>query len=134
MPYARQGHLTQRLKSLKNLFLRVLEMWRLQDLLASAYKDLCENTTDNTKKQQYADLAVARYEQAYLSQKSLESEDSSNLYYPCINIAFMHFLCMNYEKAREYADTAAQMCIKILEHDKSPIIGSVLLRLKHFFS
>ena len=31
----------------------------------------------------------------------------------------MHFACMNYEKAREYADTAAQMCIKILEHDES---------------
>ena len=90
-----------------------------QSLLASAYKDLCENTTDNTKKQQYADLAVARYEQAYLSQKSLESEDLSNLYYPCINVAFMHFVCMNYKKAREYADTAAQICLKILEQDES---------------
>ena len=90
-----------------------------QSLLASAYKDLCENTTDNTKKQQYADLAVARYEQAYLSQKSLESEDLGNLYYPCINVAFMHFVCMNYEKAREYADTAAQICVKILEQDDS---------------
>ena len=40
-----------------------------QSLLASAYKDLCENTTDNAKKQDYADLAIARYEQAYLREK-----------------------------------------------------------------
>ena len=36
-----------------------------QSLLASAYKDLCENTTDASKKQKYADLAIARYEQGY---------------------------------------------------------------------
>ncbi len=90
-----------------------------QSLLASAYKDLCENTTDNTKKQQYAELAIARYEQAYLGQKSLSPEDVDSLYYPCINIAFMHFVCMNYEKAREFAENASQMCFSILETDDS---------------
>jgi len=92
-----------------------------QSLLASAYKDLCENTTDNDKKQEYADMAIARYEQAYLGRKSLGEEESrpDNLYYPCINIAFMHFVCMNYEKAREYASTAADMCFSILERDDS---------------
>ena len=92
-----------------------------QSLLASAYKDLCENTTDNDKKQEYADMAIARYEQAYLGRKSLGEEESrpDNLYYPCINIAFMHFVCMNYEKAREYASTAADMCFSILEKDDS---------------
>ncbi|MEL0120887.1 MAG: tetratricopeptide repeat protein, partial [Opitutae bacterium] len=90
-----------------------------QSLLASAYKDLCENTTDNTQKQQYAELAIARYEQAYLSQKSISSEDVDSLYYPCINIAFMHFVCMNYEKAREFAENASQMCFAILENDDS---------------
>ena len=92
-----------------------------QSLLASAYKDLCENTTDNDKKQEYADMAIARYEQAYLGRKSLGEEESrpDNLYYPCINIAFMHFVCMNYEKAREYASTAADMCFSILEKNDS---------------
>jgi class 3 adenylate cyclase/tetratricopeptide (TPR) repeat protein len=92
-----------------------------QSLLASAYKDLCENTTDNAKKQDYADLAIARYEQAYLGRKSEDSgkENLDNLYYPCINIAFMHFVCMNYEKAREYATTASEMCFSILEKDES---------------
>ena len=90
-----------------------------QSLLASAYKDLCENTTDNGKKQEYADMAIARYEQAYLGRKSLGDEESKpdNLYYPCINIAFMHFVCMNYEKAREYAAIAAEMCFSILGKD-----------------
>ena len=92
-----------------------------QSLLASAYKDLCENTTDNEKKQEYADLAIARYEQAYQRRKSLGTEESApdNLYYPCINIAFMHFVCMNYEKAREYAAIASEMCFSILEKDDS---------------
>jgi len=94
-----------------------------QSLLASAYKDLCENTTDNSKKQQYADLAIARYEQAYFG-KNFSGDgdthtDADNLYYPCINIAFMHFVCMNYEKAREYAGIASQMCLSILEQDES---------------
>ena len=37
-----------------------------QSLLASAYKDLCESTTNAEKKQEYAELAIARYEQAFL--------------------------------------------------------------------
>ena len=56
-----------------------------------------------------------RQEQAYLGQKSLSPEDVDSLYYPCINIAFMHFVCMNYEKAREFAENASQMCFSILE-------------------
>lgn len=94
-----------------------------QSLLASAYKDLCENTTDSSKKQHYADLAIARYEQAYFGKNFSGNGDSQtdadNLYYPCINIAFMHFVCMNYEKAREYAGIASQMCLSILEQDES---------------
>ena len=68
-----------------------------QSLLASAYKDLCENTTDNEKKQGYADLAIARYEQAYQRRKSLGAEESApdNLYYPCINIAFEWYSSLN---------------------------------------
>lgn len=91
-----------------------------QSLLASAYKDLCENTNNSSKKQEYADLAIARYEQAYIGKKSMDPNggDADNLYYPCINIAFMHFVCMNYEKAREYAATAGKMCLKILEKDE----------------
>jgi class 3 adenylate cyclase/tetratricopeptide (TPR) repeat protein len=89
-----------------------------QSLLASAYKDLCENTTDPTKKQHYADLAIARYEQGYFSKDALLEEDGQtpdNLYYPCINVAFMHFVCMNYEKAREYAETARKLCQEIID-------------------
>jgi class 3 adenylate cyclase/tetratricopeptide (TPR) repeat protein len=93
-----------------------------QSLLASAYKDLCENTTDATKKQHYADLAIARYEQSYFSNDSLMAGDdktADNLYYPCINVAFMHFVCMNYEKARDYAETARKLCQEIIDSGKS---------------
>ena len=38
-----------------------------QSLLASAYKDLCEYSTSEESKFRYADLAIARYEEAYLS-------------------------------------------------------------------
>ena len=37
-----------------------------QSLLASAYKDLCENTTDASKKQEYADLAIAQIGRAHV--------------------------------------------------------------------
>ena len=91
-----------------------------QSLLASAYKDLCENTTDPTKKQHYADLAIARYEQGYFSKDAMLEGDGhtpDNLYYPCINVAFMHFVCMNYDKAREYAETARKICQEIIDKD-----------------
>ena len=69
-------------------------------LLASSYKDLCETTLDPEKKQEYADLAIARYEQGFFSEDSSGQNQSSadNLYYPCINVAFMHFVCMNTPK------------------------------------
>ena len=69
-------------------------------LLASTYKDLCETAVDPEKKQEYADLAIARYEQSYFSEDAPDHGQSSadNLYYPCINVAFMHFVCMNYTK------------------------------------
>ncbi len=84
-------------------------------LLASAYKDLCEISTDSAKKQEYADLAIARYEQGFFSEDSLNGNQSApdNLYYPCINVAFMHFVCMNYTKAREYAGKALDLCQEI---------------------
>ena len=93
-----------------------------QSLLASAYKDLCENTTDSNKKQHYADLAIARYEQGYFSQDALidgDDQTADNLYYPCINVAFMHFVCMNYDKARKYAETARNLCQEIIDNGQS---------------
>ena len=86
-----------------------------QSLLASAYKDLCENTTDSNKKQHYADLAIARYEQGFFNDGTTGQNQSppDNLYYPCINVAFMHFVCMNYTKARDYAGKARDLCSEI---------------------
>ena len=86
-------------------------------LLASTYKDLCETAVDPEKKQEYADLAIARYEQSYFSEDAPDHGQSSadNLYYPCINVAFMHFVCMNYTKAREYAAKARDLCLEIRE-------------------
>ena len=46
-------------------------------------------------------------------------KSADNLYYPCINVAFMHFVCMNYEKAREYAETARKLCQEIIDSGKS---------------
>jgi class 3 adenylate cyclase/tetratricopeptide (TPR) repeat protein len=106
---------TQVLEDLVSSGIRDIET---QSLLASAYKDLCENSTDSTKKQHYADLAIARYEQGFFSKDSLitgEQKSPDNLYYPCINVAFMHFVCMNYEKAREYAETARKLCQEIID-------------------
>lgn len=92
-----------------------------QSLLASAYKDLCESTTNAEKKQEYAELSIARYEQAFEGAQSPDPNESTNqnLYYPCINLAFMHFVCMNYDKARGYAAIASKMCFEILEKDDS---------------
>ena len=109
---------TQVLEDLVSSGIRDVET---QSLLASAYKDLCENTTDASKKQHYADMAIARYEQGYFSNDSFmqdEQKSADNLYYPCINVAFMHFVCMNYEKAREYAETARKLCQEIIDSGK----------------
>ena len=110
---------TQVLEDLVSSGIRDVET---QSLLASAYKDLCENTTDASKKQHYADMAIARYEQGYFSNNSSlkdEQKSADNLYYPCINVAFMHFVCMNYEKAREYAETARKLCQEIIDSGDS---------------
>ena len=110
---------TQLLEDLVSSGVRDVET---QSLLASAYKDLCEKTTDGSKKKHYADLAIARYEQGYFSGDSLmqkDQESADNLYYPCINIAFMYFVCMKYEKAREYADTARKLCQEIIDSGNS---------------
>ena len=40
-----------------------------QSLLGSAYKDLCEYSTSEESKFRYADLAIARYEEAYNAQR-----------------------------------------------------------------
>ncbi len=90
-------------------------------LLASCYKDLCESSTDPDKKQEFADLAIARYEQGFFSNGSLSSEQTKadNLYYPCINVAFMHFICMNYAKGREYAEKARDLCQEIKDSGNS---------------
>jgi len=87
-------------------------------LLASAYKDLWEYSSDQSSKRKYAELAIARYEEAY-STNSFDSlrvsqrQDLETQYYPCINIAFMHFLSGDREKGRERAEKARQICQKL---------------------
>ena len=56
-----------------------------QSLLASAYKDLCEYSTSEESKFRYADLAIARYEEAYNTQvlkSGGKTEDLEKQYYP----------------------------------------------------
>ena len=63
-----------------------------QSLLASAYKDLCEYSTSEESKFRYADLAIARYEEAYNAQilkSSGKVEDLKNSIIP----ASMWHLC-----------------------------------------
>lgn len=87
-----------------------------QSLLASCYKDLCEYSTSEESKFRYADLAIARYEDAYnaqLQKSSGKLEDLEKQYYPCINVAFMHYVFHNEEKAQEYAKAAREICRKI---------------------
>ena len=58
-----------------------------QSLLASCYKDLCEYSTSEESKFRYADLAIARYEDAYnaqLQKSSGKLEDLEKQYYPCM--------------------------------------------------
>ena len=55
---------------------------------------LCEYSTSEESKFHYADLAIARYEEAYNAQiqKSTgKAEDLEKQYYPCINVAFHAF-------------------------------------------
>ncbi len=89
-----------------------------QSLLASAYKDLCEYSTDPNNKNQYAELAIFRYKEAFSAQLDASESGEENLesqYYPCINVAFMHFVSHNLPKAHKYADFARQICRTIRE-------------------
>ena len=105
-------------------------------LLASAYKDLWEYSSDQSSKSKYAELAIARYQEAYLtnsfdSLRLSQRQELETQYYPCINIAFMHFLSGDLEKGRENAEKARQICRKL--KDREPrTIGFRLPRRKLF--
>ena len=93
-------------------------------LLASAYKDLWEYSSDQSSKSKYAELAIARYQEAYLtnsfdSLRLSQRQELETQYYPCINIAFMHFLSGDLEKGRENAEKARQICRKLKEQGTS---------------
>ena len=87
-------------------------------LLASAYKDLWEQSTDVDSKKKYAELAIARYEAGFSTNsfdnlRTSQRQDLETQYYPCINISFMHFFSENYEAGKEYAEKAWQICEKL---------------------
>jgi class 3 adenylate cyclase/tetratricopeptide (TPR) repeat protein len=89
-------------------------------LLASAYKDLWEYSTDKKSKKKYAELAIARYEEAYStnsfdSLRASQRQELETQYYPCINIAFMHFMSGDQDAGRESAEQARQICQKLKE-------------------
>ena len=84
-----------------------------QSLLASAYKDLCEYSSNPENKSHYAELAIYRYKEAFVAQLEKAEKGSDNLesqYYPCINVAFMHFVSHNLPKAHKYANFAREIC------------------------
>ncbi len=87
-------------------------------LLASAYKDLWEQSTDAESKQKYAELAIARYEAGFSTNsfdnlRTSQRQDLETQYYPCINISFMHFFSGNYDSGKEYAEKAWKICEKL---------------------
>ena len=93
-------------------------------LLASAYKDLWEYSSDQSSKKKYAELAIARYQEAYLtnsfdSLRLSQRQELETQYYPCINVAFMHFLSGDLEKGRENAEKARQICRKLKDQGTS---------------
>ena len=58
-----------------------------QSLLASAYKDLCEYTTNPESKMHYAEMAILRYKTAFVAQLEAAEKGDDNLdsqYYPCL--------------------------------------------------
>ena len=84
-----------------------------QSLLASAYKDLCEYSVNPENKSHYAELAIFRYKEAFVAQLEEAEKGVDNLesqYYPCINVAFMHFVSHNVPKAHKYANFAREIC------------------------
>lgn len=89
-----------------------------QSLLASAYKDLCEYSSNPKNKNHYAELAIFRYKEAFSAQLDASEKGEENLesqYYPCINVAFMQFVSHNLPKAHKYADFARQICQTLRE-------------------
>jgi class 3 adenylate cyclase len=87
-------------------------------LLASAYKDLWEQSTDLDSKQKYAELAIARYEEGFSTNsfdnlRTSQRQDLETQYYPCINISFMHFFSGNNEAGKDYAEKAWKICEKL---------------------
>ena len=89
-----------------------------QSLLASAYKDLCEYSINPENKSHYAELAIFRYKEAFVAQLEEAESGVDNLdsqYYPCINVAFMHFVSHNIPKAHKYANFAREICRTLRE-------------------
>ena len=81
--------------------------------MASAYKDLCEYSVNPENKSHYAELAIFRYKEAFVAQLEEAEKGVDNLesqYYPCINVAFMHFVSHNVPKAHKYANFAREIC------------------------
>ena len=93
-------------------------------LLASAYKDLWEYSSDLQSKRKYAELAIARYQEAYSTNsfdnlRMSQRQDLETQYYPCINIAFMYFMSGDIDTGRENAEKARQICLKLQEKGTS---------------
>jgi class 3 adenylate cyclase/tetratricopeptide (TPR) repeat protein len=87
-------------------------------LLASAYKDLWEQSTDSDSKKKYAELAIARYAEGFSTNsfdnlRTSQRADLETQYYPCINISFMYFFSGEYESGKEYAEKAWKICEKL---------------------
>ena len=61
-------------------------------------------------------MAIARYEEAYNAQllkNTGKVEDLEKQYYPCINVAFMHFMFHHFDEANDYATKAREICRKL---------------------
>ncbi len=93
-------------------------------LLASAYKDLWEDSTDQDSKKKYAELAIARYGEGFFTNsydnlKASQRKELETQYYPCINISFMYFFSDDLEGAKEYAEKARKICEKLKSGGKN---------------
>ena len=95
-----------------------------QSLLASAYKDLWEYSTDQDSKKKYAELAIARYGEGFFTNsfdnlRTSQRKELETQYYPCINISFMYFFSDEIETAKEYAEKAKKICEKLKSDGKN---------------
>ena len=95
-----------------------------QSLLASAYKDLWEYSTDQDSKKKYAELAIARYGEGFFTNsfdnlRTSQRKELETQYYPCINISFMYFFSDEIETAKEYAEKAKRICEKLKSDGKN---------------